>query len=664
MGVGPRIAPVVLSFLLISNVLPAQEGTAPPTPAQLAAMERVRPLVDAIWLDVRSPAKTDDGNPRYFWEITGRLIAIGTDVVPFVVSELDLMDPATFHFSAYALGRLGGPDAEAALRKAVHAADAIGGNYGVACKRFALYGLALIGTPDALDMMQTGLSMHGAQMLPDFPLVSQMALLIGPAAVPTLEKQLEAYRLDPAATEKLEDTVVALGRVGDASLVPKLTPLLANPSPEVRALAADSISRLGEPGVCETLTPLLSSSVQGERRYVARTFERWQPAPCYKAMVGRLEVERDMGVRGPIYNAIVAMGGESSLDVFRAYLNTGDQFDQALVIFEVGQIGSTKGLNMLRGLLTAESSSTVVRALESMGAIGGEGAMDTLMAATADPRRIVAFAARDVLVDHRVAQVVPRVAAAMLGYVSEPVGDLSLRTPIAEWGDALVLFDYTDPIDDLKAAAAVQSDPEIKNSLESCVRRLELLKTNGDNVAAWATALASPFRDVRRLAGRRLAELGSRAAVRAIKSRLLKTDLPPEERADVLIAIGEARTQGAAELVELHLSDPAYDDWELREARAAAAWAARRLDGDRMVRALRLSAVRRDGRDWATLVYLAILEKGASLPTLKTLRVQRLRYPESTFGHQEQLIDGIISSLAAEHEPERFDVPPKALFEL
>ena len=664
MGPGPRTALAALCFLLLSNVLPAQESTAPPTPAQMAAMERVRPLVEAIWLDVRSPAKTDEGNPRYFWEITGKLIAIGPDVVPFVVSELDLMDPSTFHFSAYALGRLGGPEAEAALRKAARAADSIGGNFGAACKRYALYGLALIGTPDVFDLLQSGVSLRGAQMVPDFLLVSHMALLTGPAAVPTLEKQLEAYRLDPAATEKLEYTILALGRMGDASLVPKLEPLLAHPSPEVRALTADSISRLGEPRACELLLPALSSSVQGERRYVARAYERWQPAPCYKGMIARLEVERDMGVRGPLYNAIVAMGGESSLDVFRAYLNTGDQFDQALVIFEIGQIGSTKGLNTLRTLLTAESSSTVVRALESMGAIGGEGATDTLMAATADPRRVVAFGARDVLVDKGVAQVAPRVAAAMLGYVGEPVGDLSLRTPIAEWGDALVRFDYTEPIDDLKAAAAVQTDPEIRDSLDSCVRRLQLLKANGDDVALWANTFASPLPDVRRLAGRRLAEIGSRAAVRAIKTRLLKTDLPPEERADILIAIGEARTQGAAELVELHLSDAAYDEWELRDARAASAWAARRLGGDRMVRALRLSAVRRDGRDWATLVYLAILEKGASLPTLKTLRVRRLRYPESTFGHQEEQIDRIISGLAAGHEPKRFDVRPKALFEM
>jgi HEAT repeat protein len=648
--------------MLFAPAWSSQEDTAPPTPAQLAAMERVRPLVDAIWLDVRSPPKGDDERPRYFWDVTDKLIAIGPDVVPFVTSELDLMDPTTFHFCAYTLGRLGGPEAEAALRKAVRAANARGGKFGAACKRFALYGLALIGAPEVIELMQTGEPMLGAQMIPDLPLATHLALLIGPPAAPSLEKQLDVYRSDPAAIANLDTTLLALGRVGDASLVPKLEPLLASPTPEVRALAADAISRLGEPRVCEKLVARLSGADQNERRLVARAFERWKPDPCYRAMVGRLETEEDLGVRGPLYNAIVSMGGESSLEVFRAYLRSPIPFDQPLVILAIGQIGSPKGLNMLRSLLTDENLASVVRALQAMGAIGGEGATDTLMATTSDSRRMISWAARDILSDMGVKKIAPRVASSMLDIVREPVGDLSLRTPIGKWGDALVKLGYTEPAEDLKAAAAVQTDPVIKDALESCVRRLLLLANNGDDVAAWDNAAATTFPDARRLAYRRLAQIGSAASVQAIAKRLAKTDLPPDERAAALIAIGEARTAGAAELVERHLSDPAYDAWDLRDARTAAAYAARRLGGDRMVKALRQSALRRDGRDWATLVYLAVLDKGAALPTLRTLRVRRLRYPEVLFGHQEVEIDGIISDLSAGRDLKRFDVLPDALF--
>ena len=90
-GPRPRIALAVSCFLCLSRLVRAEEPTAPPTPAQLAAMERVRPLVEAVWLDVRTPSPTGEGTGRYFFDYTDRLIAIGPDVVPFMVSELELV---------------------------------------------------------------------------------------------------------------------------------------------------------------------------------------------------------------------------------------------------------------------------------------------------------------------------------------------------------------------------------------------------------------------------------------------------------------------------------------------------------------------------------------------------------------------------------------------
>jgi hypothetical protein len=261
-----------------------------------------------------------------------------------------------------------------------------------------------------------------------------------------------------------------------------------------------------------------------------------------------------------------------------------------------------------------------------------------------------------------VKRVAPRVASELLDLVREPVGNLNLRSTILRLSEALVTLEYADPAEDLKAAAAVQTDTMIVDTLNSCVRRLQVLAKNGNDVAAWAPEMASAVPEVRRLADRRVAEIGSPAAVRALTARLVRTDLPPEERAAVLIAIGEARTEGAAQLVERHLTDPAFDGWAFGETRSAAAWAARRLGGDRMARAVRECAVRRGGRDWATLVYLALLEKGAAIPTLKALGLARLRYPQSNFGTEAPMLESILIDLAAGREPKRFDVAPALLF--
>ena len=664
MGARPRIAAVVLCLSAAAASLGAAE-TEPPTPAQLAAMERVRPVVEAIWREVKTPDPDGDVRPRYFMEVTDRLLAIGPDVVPFLTSEVDLADPATFHYCAYALGRIGGADAEAALRRAIVAAEARGGKFGVACKRFALFGLSLMGAPDVMDMMQTGeKTLFGAQMVPDFPQIAHMAILVGPAAAPWLDRQLETYRSEPGAIEKLENTILALGYAGDASFVPKLAPLLASPLPRIRVQTADSISRLADASFCDKVAPLLAAKDVRERGFAAGAFERWKPEPCYKAMIGRLEVEDDVGVRAALYRAIAAMGGEASLEVFRVNLLSGNEFDQAVVIKAIADIGSKKGLNMLRQMLTSPDSLTVVRALEAIAAIGGEGAMDTLLAATADRRRGVAASAREILVREGVRKIAPRVAEDLLSLVREPVGSRTLHVPIAERAEALVALGYTEPIVDLQKAAAVQTDPEVEQTLSSCVRRLQLIAKHGDDPAGWAGEAGASDVRVRQLADRRLAEIGSPAAVKVLAARLAKSDITPEERGDILLAIGNARTAGAAEVVERHLADPAYDNWDLHDARSAAAWAARRIGGPRMTRALRESAVRRDGRDWATLAYLAVVEKAAAIPTLKTLRVNRLRYPDAHFGREETLLEIMILDLAAGRSPSRFDVAPEALFEL
>jgi len=78
------------------------------------------------------------------------------------------------------------------------------------------------------------------------------------------------------------------------------------------------------------------------------------------------------------------MGGESALDVLRLYLGSSNQFDRGAVVDFIGQIGSKKGLNMLRPLLAHENPDTRLRTMGAIAAIGGEGAIDTLFVLAGD----------------------------------------------------------------------------------------------------------------------------------------------------------------------------------------------------------------------------------------------------------------------------------------
>jgi HEAT repeat protein len=658
----PRVA-VAAILLVLAAPAAVGEETPPPTPEQIAAQERIRPIVNAIWQDVRAPKPgSENSRPRLFWDVTDRLVAIGPEVVPFLTAELDLTDPQTAHFSAYALGRLGGPEADAALRKAIRISDARGGRFAVGLKRFSVFALALTGNTDALDLMQRGnAKLHGAVMVPEFPLAAHVAILLGPPAAPVFERQVETYRADPDAGEQLEDALLGWARVGERASAPKLVPLLGHASPRVRALAADAIARTGDPALCTNLMPLLGDKDQGEKLAVAAALERWKPMPCYKAIVGRLEVEEDVGTRASLYSAIVSMGGEPALDVFRAFLRSPNQFDQAVVVDSIGRIGSKKGLNLLRSLLPDANANTVAHALAAMAAIGGEGAMDTLFAATNDRRPFVASSAAETLTALGDKRVAPRRASELLALVKDPIGNLTLRARVVELTEALVTLRYTEPIDDLKTAAKVQTDLEIVEALNSCVRRLVILKEDGDNDVAWAAELASPEAPVRALAETRLAELSTAAAIKALTAQLARTDVADEERAHIFEAFGRAKTSAAAPLIERNLSDPAFDAWELREARTSAAYAARRLAGPKMIAALRASALRRDGRDWASVLYWAILDGPGALDSLRTLRVRRLRYPEAGFGKQEETLGRIIDDIAAGRTLAPYDVGPDDL---
>jgi HEAT repeat protein len=651
-------------FALVSLVTPAVAAadpppkTVPPTAEQMAAIERLRPQVESIWKDVRSPVERDYS--RYFWQVTGELLAIGPEVVPFLVSEVDLADPATYPYAAFALGHFPTPESEAALRKAVRVADARGGRFAAACKRYAVFSLALLGKADVVDMVQTGEEIQATAMVPDLLLMPHIAALVGPAANPLLAKQLEEYGANPEESQRMQYTLFALGRTGDASFLPKVLPLLQSKSTGIRAQAADTLSRIGPPDICLQLMPLLADAKQRENYAATDALVRTKPEPCYKAVVARLEVEENVGVKAGLYAVVAALGGESSLDIFRGFMGSKDYVERTLIADMIGRVGSKKGLNMLRALLADPSANVAQRALESLNAIGGEGATDTLVAMTADRRRNVALASCRILTEAGVKRAAPRIAQRLVELVREPVGELELRAPIAQLSEELVTLGYVAPVDDLRKAIEVQSDPEIKEQLTSCVTRLDLIAKNGDEPAPWIELLASPAAEIRILAARRLAEIGTAPAIAGLEARLAKPEVDGAERAWIFRGIADARAAGASALVEKNLSDPAADAWDLRDARAEAGWAARRIGGERMAGALRASAQRRQGADWTTLVYLAVLDKN-SADLLKTLKTARLRRPDMRVGREDGQLAEILTELTAGRVPKLYDKAPEYL---
>jgi len=461
----------------------AEEASGPPTTEQLAARERIRPKIEAIFADMKAEWDPNEDHSHYFPEATEAIVALGPEVVPFLVAEIELMDTQTYHYCAYALGRLGGPDAEAALRKAYRRSVDRGGPFGHAAERLALYGLAVMGKPDVVDLMQEGLPVQGLEMLPDLPLATQYAMLTAPGNVPNLLKQLETYKSDPEAVDKLRWTITALGRSGESSVAPKLLPFLDHASAPIRAAAAEALSRVGPPSVCNDLLAHLGDSHVKTNYVIVEALERMKPAQCLKGMISRLEVEPNLEVRAGLYRTLMAIQGETALESLRTGYARGGVIERALVIRYAGDLGSKKGLTLVRAALTDKSPEVVDAAVDALGDIGGPAAIDTLLALVTNPHRDIALNATKALVNLDEKRAGPRVASRLLEIVAEPVGDLTLRPPIVQYSEALVSLAFVDARDDIRKAADLQSDGEIREQLRSCARRLDRIATAGDDLA-------------------------------------------------------------------------------------------------------------------------------------------------------------------------------------
>jgi HEAT repeat protein len=429
----------------------------------------------------------------------------------------------------------------------------------------------------------------------------------------------------------------------------------------VRAQAEEALGRIADGSVCDKLVPLLANEKLRENQSVALALARIRPEACLPAIVQRLTVEPSIEVRAQLYRAIASVQGEAALDTLQPYLATTNPYEPTILLDTMARIGSRKALPMVRSLLDTKNSGAVQRALETLASLGGEGAVDTLLARAGDSRRTVRLLACRNLVELRERRAGPRVASNLLEMVGEPVGNLSERAPIKEYSEALVLLRYTEPLPALEEAAGKQADPEILASLNGAIVRLKLLTELGDDASRWAGKLSDPSDAVRFLAADRLAEIGGRAAVTAARAA-------PCERVAV--------ARGARRDPDLDRAVPPRGGIVPRRARAFG-------PGVRRLRPARGALFGRVGRapdrraeDGEGAARIRGAPRRAGLRDARLPRDRRphrggahdqdgarrrLRYPEPTYGREDEHLDEILRELSRGRAPRRFDVPPVLL---
>lgn len=652
--------PLAVMTLTLWLSCPPHASTPPASPSlELVQREEARVAVLTALEAIDQPAAVDAFVERFNLE-ADRLVAIGPAVVSFLVSELDQGLRQTHPFCAMVLGRIGGAEAEEALRRSMNQADQDDdtGDWAQLRKAWAAWGLGIMGRSDPLDALQSG--RRPAAHVPihnDMAALESVALLSAPSSTKVLIDQLERFGQGEEHQNARLWTLRALRRTADTSAVPKIVALLGAPDRATRFEAARTLGALSGTASLDALDAALNDSDPIVRRSIALSLESLRAGPerlpRYRE---QLTHETDAYTRGVFYRIIARSAGARALAALSPYVGSADPSDRG-GLAEALALGGPSCVHTLRGALGDSSTEVATRAAFALGAIGGEAAREALIGTLAAQRWSVVQSALQALVRARAVEAGPAIAERLVRFELVAVRtDITLRPHIEQLGDALVALRSTARLEELRRSHEGQTDGTLLNYLERLVRQLETLESHGTDIARWKSTLETGAPELRGLTIGRLGELGGAIAAGALVTHFGKAGVDEAEQLEVLLALGRIPEPPSYDLLERVLLDAEFDT-RLR-FRESAAWSARRLGGERMHRALRQAVERRFGRDARVLVYLGLALGREAIPIFEALRIPRMRSVKWSRGKEQEFLDLFFRDLAAGRSLLTHDRPP------
>jgi HEAT repeat protein len=653
-----------LILLLLAFHVPgatAQQATpSAPLAEELIRQEQLRSAVEQALALYNSPTESGVAENENFVRAVDDLVRIGPEIVPILAAELEQALPTTYFFCAYALGRLGGPEAEAALRAAVARANEEPGDFALTRKGWAVYGLGLMGVGDAIELIYRG--RHRTGLLPihgGMTVLEAVALQTQPDSTPILLKLID--QLAGVEKSRAERTKVlrALWRLADPAAVPKLKEVMREDDRHMRQEAVRALACIRTPEALEaTLAALSEDPEHLVRRLAAASLEQAQAEVPAEVVLARLEVEEHPRVRSALFVLLVQRLGLPAIRWMQDHWEEASASDRLSMLFALEELPVADTLPLLEQGLRDSDNQVVIRAVLALGALGNQEAVKRLRLAVHSPSWAVARAAVEQLVKLRATDAGETVANRLLDVeLYRVVRQVDQRYRPEILADAVAALEYTKALDGLKRATAKQVDPVLIESLQRNIAQLEAMKANRDELQSWIEAVRSPQREIRVLAYHRLARLGGEEATKALVGAFGRVDT--DEGVEILEAAGELDEAPVLELLHRVLTGPEFDAVERWPLRDMAAWSARRIGGERMARSLREAVERREGRDAAILVYYLALERERARPTLERYRLSRMQYLKWTRGKEFEALDRIARRIEAGRTLPEFDVPPQ-----
>lgn len=648
-------AALVLTVGLSTGAWPQTSDTE-----RLLAEERVRTTVEEAF-ELNS-ARTTSGDRRIdnFNTAVDMLVDAGPDVVPYLINELEQALPETYFLCAFALGQVGTPESEAALRAAVLRGDRGKGDFALQQKVWAGHGLGLMGVVESLDLIQQGQHRVGvATVYDDMTLTEVIGMLNAPESIPIHLKHLEDYAKDPIREGDRAFDLRALRRIGDPSVAPKLLEILSDePYGAIRREAARSLQTMGTPEAVDGLFAALNDPDIRVRKSAVLSLEAIEPEGRHDAIRAHLEREKDGYVRGPLYRLLGRTG--ASAELLAGYWGSPDPTDRTYLAHALGLTGSDAALPVLRRALADPHQAVTVQAVLALDHIGSAQAIHAMISSVSAPLWSAAKTAVERLVQRRERRATTAIAGRLIevelaGVVTDP----GRRQRIELLGEALVDMGYTSRNDEIAQARERQTDATLVKILDDLLARLELVNANGGKLESWIATAKSSDPKLRRMAYRWLARSTDAKATSAIVANFGRVD--PGEGREILKALAGNDQPDSMALIRRVLLDPEFDGWARARMRGMAAWAARRIGGEAMFDLLVQAADRRGGLNGAVMIYLGVLGGQKALPVLARNRRPPLHALGWKIGRQLDAVDRLAQRIRLGRSLETLDVPPEEL---
>lgn len=656
---------IAVCVLLLSGTAGRTQDATDPVQA-LIEQERIRALVESAFASVGQARRLYDDDTAFVEAYTDIAYALGTAdpaVIPLLANETLQADRATFYLATYALAFHATPEAIEALHAAVERADEEQSSFAVARKAHLIWALAAAGDVGAIRLADQGRHSVGDKTVHrQMSVLEASMILTAPESLEILHDELSQKDLAPPGERRRTlYSIRALGKIGDPSSLPVLLPLITSEDILTRMEAAKALALYPSKESIDALFNALHDPAKSVSSYAAHSLLLLLPEGRFEQVVEQLDTVTNNTARTALYKLLARLDGKAAVPILLRHTANPDPAERRNVYDAAGLIRSPEVLDLLVHGMADPDNGVGIAVVRALARFDIPRARRVLVRAIDSPRWPVAQTAAKLAARERVAGAADTIRNRLLRVELPKLVRNSAEKPKAEW-----LLDRTIELEDVKAldgleeALEVQRDGLLLARIATAVSQLKAARNAGDDARKWEALAFHEDAKIRETAYRHLSRAtAASAAARVLVSAFGRVE--PAEGEVILDLLAELDCGESRELVERVLTAAEYQHPDLYSMRDTAAWAARRLGGERMRNALRRSIETRHGRDVRPIIYYALLSGKEAIPLIEKWLAPRMRFSAITRGNEYQHLRELLTTLSLDHALDDTDRPPREL---